>query len=194
MGNDEWVKVEKTIILEDGEMFVNIWKALYFRPQKVMKGDYQLITLGGRRGRTYREGGRRGKEKTIPDSGRLVLTNKRLIWLQQRGTLKKTIHPIFEIPVSNISGISIQGRITKRINISDGVREYQFRIGGDEKITEFQKSVNELTSIQSISKEEPEEPSKSPIEQLKELKEVLDLGVITQEEFEEKKKILLNKI
>lgn len=185
--------MEKAVVLEHGEKYVYMWKALYFRPQIVMKGDYKFVADSHDVG-TFREGGRRGKESTVADSGRLVLTNRRLIWLQQRGTLRKTLHPIFELLIRNISGLSIQGRFAKRINVSDGTREYQFRIGGDRDIAEFQKRVTELTHLQSVSAGEAGESLKGPIEQLKELKELLDLGAITQEEYDDKKKKLLEKI
>jgi len=139
MGSNEWDKVKELVILGEGEEYVNLWKALFFRPQRTMKGDFQLVTFNGHRGRKYRE-----KEEKALDKGRLVLTTSRLIWLQKKGTIRKTLHPIFEIPLKDVAGVSVQGRFAKRVNVSDGTKEYQFRIGGDKVIDEFKKSVMKL--------------------------------------------------
>jgi len=78
------------------------------------------------------------------ETGVLVLTNERLIWLKKRGVFSKSYHTTFEIPLQDVTGISETGRISKRICVSDRAGEYKFRIGVG--IEEFRNTVqNALT-------------------------------------------------
>lgn len=66
-------------------------------------------------------------------------------------------------------------KTNEKINASfDEIKSY---------IENYNSSQNSTTIVQNI---------KSPIEQIKDLKELLDIGAITQEEFDRKKKELLN--
>ena len=60
----------------------------------------------------------------------LYESKKRFRELEKRGIIGKSFHPLFEIHLPNLLGISLQGRITKRVSITDDVREYLFRLKG----------------------------------------------------------------
>jgi predicted Zn-dependent peptidase len=63
-----------------------------------------------------------------------------------------------------------------------------------EKFSSGIKSVGDKASgvFSKIGKKAEKEEKADPIEEIKKYKELLDLGIITQEEFDEKKKVLLN--
>ena len=116
---------QKSIILEEAEQVVHSWEGDYEKPYKTMKGDYQLVTLRGHRGRKYRE-----KEETKRKKGVLVLTNRRLLWFAQRGLLGKSHHVLFEIFLRSLKGISMGGRLRKYVSITDENTEYRFHLKG----------------------------------------------------------------
>ena len=47
--------------------------------------------------------------------GTLFLTNKRLIFLNEKGIFKKSFHKLFEVPLNKISDVEIRGRLKKRL-------------------------------------------------------------------------------
>lgn len=116
---------QKAIILKEGEHVVHSWEGKHGKPYKTMKGDYQVFTVGGHRGRKYRE-----KEELKVSNGVLVLTNRRLIWFERRGIFGKSYHALFEIFLNTLQGISMGGRLRKYISITDKTREYKFRLKG----------------------------------------------------------------
>ena len=86
------------------------------------------------------------------------------------------------------SGI-IGGKIDENVVYSDSsFKKSNKQINDDFEeikryIEDFNSSQNNTTVVQNV---------KSPVEQVKELKELLDMGAISQEEFDKKKKELLN--
>jgi len=116
---------QKSIILDTGEQVVHSWEGDYEKPYKSMNGDFQLITLGGHRGRKYRE-----KEEAKRKKGVLVLTNQRLLWFEQRGLLGKSYHALFEIFLRSLKGISMGGRLRKYVSITDENIEYKLHLNG----------------------------------------------------------------
>jgi len=116
---------QKAIVLGQGEQVVHSWEGDYEKTYKTMKGDYQLVTLGGHRGRKYRE-----KEEAKRKKGVLVLTNQRLLWFEQRGLLGKSYHALFEVFLRSLKGISMGGRLRKYISVTDEKGEYRFHLKG----------------------------------------------------------------
>jgi len=116
---------KSVIVLDEDETLVQSWKGKYEKPYKTMDGDFQLVTLGGHRGRKYRE-----KEKAKPKSGVMALTNQRLLWLEKRGLIGKSYHNVLQINLENLQGISMGGAIRKYISITDNVREHKFHLKG----------------------------------------------------------------
>jgi len=116
---------QKAIILGQGEQVVHSWEGDFEKPYKTMKGDYQLVTLDGHRGRKYRE-----KEETKRKKGVLVLTNQRLLWFEQRGLIGKSHHALFEVFLGTLKGISMGGKLRKYVSITDEKMEYKFHLKG----------------------------------------------------------------
>ena len=103
-----------------------------------MDGDFQLVTLGGHRGRKYRE-----KEKSKPIDGVLALTNRRLIWFEKRGLIGKSYHALFEINLPKLKGISMGGMISKYVSITDDKCEYRFHLKhiGEKELESFKDMI-----------------------------------------------------
>jgi len=121
MAEKEWDKLKNSVALGAGEKPAYIWWGVdYFEPQRQMKGDFQLMTVGGHRGRTYRE-----NTGVVRKRGELVLTNRRIIWLEKKGIVKKDFHAAFDIPFGSILGVSSQGVIPKLV-ISDPTGRHEF--------------------------------------------------------------------
>lgn len=116
---------QEAIILDQGEQVVHSWEGYYEKTYKTMDGDFQLVTLGGHRGRRYRE-----KEKAKPSKGSLVLTNRRLLWFEKRGLIGKSYHALFEIFLTSLKGISMGGRLRKYVSITDEKGEYKLHLKG----------------------------------------------------------------
>lgn len=60
--------------------------------------------------------------------GVLVLTNQRLIWLEQRGHSGKSYRADFEIYLRTLQSISMGGTLFKYFTITDNVQQYAFNI------------------------------------------------------------------
>jgi len=116
---------QNAIVLKEGEQVVHSWEGCYEKTYKTMDGDFQLVTLGGHRGRRYRE-----KEKAKPSNGVLVLTNRKLLWLEKRGLIGKSYHVLFEVPLTTLKGISMGGSLRKYVSVTDEKREYKFHLKG----------------------------------------------------------------
>ena len=86
------------------------------------------------------------------------------------------------------SGI-IGGKIDENVVYSDSsFKKSNKQINDDfeeikKYIEDFNSNQNNTTVVQNV---------KSPVEQVKELKELLDMGILSEEEFESKKKQILN--
>jgi hypothetical protein len=175
---------KETLVLDQGEELSQAFKALFFPTSKFMKQVPRI-----RWGKEFREEEKR-KDADVQD-GILVLTNKRIFWLKERGTIKKTFHPAFFVELKDISSMNMQGTFAKRMNILSSHGEAQFRFGGMEKFIEVVSNLRRNMKVESVQQATP---TPTPLEELKKLKELLDIGAITQEEYEDKKKKLLQKI
>jgi hypothetical protein len=131
----EWEKLKDIVVLQPDEKPAYVWwNIAYFELQMQSKTDFQLVTLGGHRGRTSRE-----KEGSVVRTGDLVLTNKRLIWFEKKGAIKKDFHMEFDIPLETVTGVSSQGVVPKLV-VSDGRRGHEFRL---KDVAEAVKMINE---------------------------------------------------
>lgn len=175
---------KETLVLDEGEEIVQASKALFFPKVQSMK---QVARI--RWGEEYKVKEKR-KDAEVND-GILALTNKRIFWLHRRGTVRKTFHPTFFVYLIDIASMNMQGRFAKRINIVSSQGEFQFRFGGMEKFIEVASRLRNEVKAKAIPK--PIE-APTPLEKLKKLKELLDMEAITKEEYEEKKKKILEKV
>ena len=172
------------LVLDGGEEIVLASKAMFFPKIQTMK---QVARI--RWGKEFKVEEKR-KDAELQD-GIVALTNKRIFWLHRRGTIKKTFHPTFFIPLEEIVSMNMQGRFAKRINIVSSQGEFQFRFGGMEKFIDTASEL--IDQVKATAAPQVTEASTS-LDELKKLKELLDMGGITQEEYEEKKKTLLEKV
>jgi hypothetical protein len=175
---------KETLLLDQGEELSQAFKALFFPTSKFMKQVPRI-----RWGKEFREEEKR-KDADVQD-GILALTNKRIFWLEERGTIKKTFHSTFFIELKDISSMNMQGTFAKRMNILSSYGEAQFRFGGMEKFIELVSKLRSNVRVESMPQVTA---APAPLEELKKLKELLDMGAITQEEYEDKKKKLLQKV
>lgn len=64
-------------------------------------------------------------------SGVLVLTNRRLVWLEKRGVLIfASYHSAFEIDLSSLRGVSYGGIFEVWVSIADAKKEVRFHLVG----------------------------------------------------------------
>ncbi len=174
----------QVLVLDENERISRAFTALYFPITGYTKEKLKILP-----GKEYKHEEKR-KDVNLKN-GIIALTNKRIFWLERRGTFKKTYHPTFFIHLKDIVSMNIQGRLAKRINIASREGEFQFRFGGMEKF------IDKVSALQKELKAEPiprVTGTSTPLEELKKLKELLDMGAITQEEYEEKKKKMLERV
>lgn len=110
------------------------------------------------------------------------------VQIKKVGLARGYIHFIMAGTKEVKSGI-IGGKIDENVVYSDSsFKKSNKQINDDFEeikryIEDFNSNQNNTTVVQNV---------KSPVEQVKELKELLDMGAISQEEFDKKKKELLN--
>ncbi|MDO8124157.1 MAG: PH domain-containing protein [Candidatus Hermodarchaeota archaeon] len=67
-------------------------------------------------------------------NGILFVTTQRLIFLGRKGFFTKETRVVHTIPLGKISGVTLQGRIRRRVHIE--IDEEEFKIGGASKVLE----------------------------------------------------------
>lgn len=131
-------------------------------------------------------------------SGAVILVDYSVLIITKHGISE---HPISEIDDINVDNKFFEKNITLhnwkqninvKINFINDLNRQKFFDLFKYTFTEY-KVVNNLTP-EDIENKEMESDTKSnlPYEELKQLKELLDMGALTQEEFDIKKKELLN--
>lgn len=117
---------KSSLILEEGEELITHWK-----------GDYEI------RERVVTASGVTDVKKNI--LGILVLTNRRLIFLEEHGLIKKSYHQVLTIPLEKIESISLGGILIPFVSISDGVKTHIFHLVGvgKEKFGSFRQLIIE---------------------------------------------------
>lgn len=111
---------KETLVLDKGEEISQAFKALFFPTAQFIKQVPRI-----RWGAEYKVEEKR-KDVNVQD-GILTLTNKRIFWQEERGTIKKTFHPTFFIHLKDIVSMNMQGTFAKRVNIVSSHGESQFR-------------------------------------------------------------------
>ena len=110
---------QNALILEKNEKVIRFWKSDYEAQTTAMKETWL-----GERLKTVKQ-----KRKGI-----LVLTNQKLVWIEEMGIFGKSYHPLVTIRFENIEGILIGETISKyisapactRVSIVDRSGEYIF--------------------------------------------------------------------
>ncbi len=89
--------------------------------------------------------------------GILALTNRRLVWLEQRGVFNVSYHPVATIRLEDIKGIASGGMIMPYVTITDSIGAHLFHLEGmtSKQFPEFKRAIlsqvstrnNELESL-----------------------------------------------
>jgi len=121
---------EDALILEKGEKVIQSWEGNYEIQEKAM------VNAGyGPRSTTVK------KKK----NGILALTNRKLVFIEERGIFSISYHHLISIPIESLGGISMGGFVSKYVSISDSQKEYIFHLGGvdEEGLGSFKKILND---------------------------------------------------
>ena len=122
----------------------------------------------------------------------LVLTNQRMLFLD-KGMLYG-VNKI-EIPIDKINSVSYKkGMLLSTLKMFNGAAPVEIKNIDNNTIERLTKEINSAIKEYSVSNSQPmniNQNSFSAADEIKKFKELLDLDVITQEEFNEKKKELL---
>jgi len=93
------------------------------------------------------------------------------------------------IPLSKISGCAVSGLAAMKLTITEGTTKYEYNTVANSSVI-----VNAIKNKDSEPKNQskPEtSTSTDPAEELRKYKKLLDDGIITQEDFDQKKRMLL---
>ena len=93
------------------------------------------------------------------------------------------------IPLSKISGCAVSGLAAMKLTITEGTTKYEYNtVANSSVIVDAIKNKDSEPNNQS----KPEtSTSTDPAEELRKYKKLLDDGIITQEDFDQKKRMLL---
>ena len=123
---------------------------------------------------------------TTKGSGCLVVTNSNFYASVATGMFAsdKVV-----IDISKISGCKISGAFGDILTITEGTTKYEYKgVKNPKNIMDAIKAKNDNPAEQS---KKEESAAADPTEELRKYKKLLDDGIITQEDFDQKKKVLL---
>lgn len=119
----------------------------------------------------------------------IVVTNKRIL-LENKKLLFGSQNT--EIPLEMVNDISYNsGMLMAKVSITSGTKDHKISQVSKKTVTQLVDTIRHETELAKHPKEQQRSQSPSDIEQLKGLKDLLDSGILTQEEFEAKKKQIL---
>lgn len=176
------------IPLKKGEVCVYMSPAVSVYNRKgvvAYKGGGQGVSFRVAKGVSLHTGGmkRTAERGTITDTydGRLYMTNQRIILLAEKYG--------FDLKWENVTQIAMTGGPNECI-VYHGTKSNIFRVV---EFKQFEQIYNALCAVNfNMEQEDPkEDPADDPFVEIKKFKELLDMGIISQEEFDQKKKELL---
>jgi hypothetical protein len=107
---------ENSIILEKNEKIITSWKGNQEIHERIVeRGAYGRKKIAD-------------AKKNI--SGFLVLTNQRLLFLEEHGVFGKSYHQTLAVPLGKIGAISMGGALIPFVSIADDVETHIFHIQG----------------------------------------------------------------
>lgn len=119
----------------------------------------------------------------------IVVTNKRIL-LENKKLLFGSQNT--EIPLEMVNDISYNsGMLMAKVSITSGTKDHKISQVSKKTVTQLVDTIRHETELAKHPNEQQSSQSPSDIEQLKGLKDLLDSGILTQEEFEAKKKQIL---
>ena len=129
-----------------------------------------------------------GKGKDRQHNGVLVCTNQRVVFYS-KGLLSEVNR---SIPINKISSIDLdKGLMFTSITIHTSNDEIKVR-GNYEEHKKFQDTLEEIRNNQDTNTTSIQQDD--PIEKIKKLSELKNQGIISDDEFEQKKKELMDKV
>jgi len=132
-----------------------------------------------------------GKKDDTQHNGVLLVTDERVVFYR-KGLLGEVLE---EIKLNKVTSINRRKSLFKNIiEINSGHDEINFNIFDAEKLDELVNAIETTKKTKSIGEEAKPSNNADPMEALKKLGELKQLGVITEEEFQEKKSYLLDKL
>ena len=150
----------------------------------------------------FRKGTIRKTESQLHDNEQIFFAGLATFKTNLIGVLVITQHRVFghaaslgdfyfqEIPINKVRKINYS-TIGKKLNIYGDVCTIDSEVVNRSTLKIIAQTINELKSSQSNEKNIEEEKNIN-VKQLKDLKELLDMGIISSDEFEAKKKQILN--
>ena len=106
---------ESAILLEKNERILTSWYGDHETAEKiVIKNGY----------------GRRTQEVKTRKRGHLVLTNQKLVFLEEHGLFGKSYHPVMSIHLCKLGGISMGGTLMPFVSIADENEVNVFHLDG----------------------------------------------------------------
>ena len=136
---------ETSILLEKGEKIVTSWRGNREMTEKVVvRGSY---------------GRKRIEDAKERKNGFLVLTNQRLLFLEEHGVFGKSYHQVLSIPLMKFNGVSMGGMLIPFVSIADDLETHMFHISGIGK-NEFAPFRQQITDECRKRKEEIEAEKK----------------------------------
>lgn len=93
------------------------------------------------------------------------------------------------MPLSKISSFTVSGLVGMKLTITEGTTKYEYDTVSNSKII-VEAIKNKASKSEEQSKTETLTPT-DPAEELRKYKQLLDDGIITQEDFDKKKAVLL---
>ena len=131
-----------------------------------------------------------GKGKDRQHNGVLVCTNQRVVFYS-KGLFSEVNR---SIPIDKVSSIDLdKGLILRSITIHTSNDEINIKSGLKiEELQKFQHTLEELRDSKNSNTTSSQEYD--PITKIKKLPELKDQGIISDEEFEQKKKELMDKV
>lgn len=119
----------------------------------------------------------------------IVVTNKRILF-ENKKLLFGSQNT--EIPLEMVNDISYNsGMLMAKVSITSGTKDHKISQVSKKTVTQLVDTIRHETELAKHPKEKQSSQAPSDIEQLKGLKDLLDSGILTQEEFETKKKQIL---
>jgi DNA-directed RNA polymerase subunit RPC12/RpoP len=160
---EEWFS---SIILEPGETVLKSWR-----------GDHEVSAMVTVRGIPQQAKTRK--------SGYLVLTNRKILFVEERGFFQTSYHVSITIKLEDIEGISMGGVVSKYVSLSDEHGENIFHLGGvsNEQLFASFKDLIEK-QIEERRKELEAEKNKVIVNiDFEELKQYMERGGLTLKTF-----------
>jgi ribosomal protein S27AE len=140
---------QKALILEKNEKLLQFWKGDYEAHMTAMEDTFF---------------GKRPQTVTKRMVGILALTNRRLVFLEERGIFEHSYHLLFTLLLDRVVGISMGGAIVKYVSISDSSGEYVFHlltpsVANENELTEFKRVIYEqvIARTQELETEKKKE-------------------------------------